>query len=148
VAKFTDAKGREWSLVITIGHVAELRRDAGFDFDKLKESEDAFASALFGNPITIAKILWVLVRKGGATTEDEFYDGLDPDSVDRATVALMEAIVDFFHRGRSSPARNRVKEVMERAGKVYEEGLEKAVTTALKRLSGDLPESSASIPAR
>lgn len=138
MATFKDANGKDWPLVITIGHVGELKRDAGFDLDKLHKTDDAFAEALFGNPVTIAKILWVLVRKSaGPVTEDEFYSVLDPDSVDRATVALMEAIVDFFHRGRSSPARKRVPEVMERAGKIYEKGLAKAVDSALTKLSGD-----------
>lgn len=139
--KFSDSQGRDWPLVISIAHVGELKRDAGFDLGKAGD-EVAFAKALFGDPVTIANVLWVLVRKGaGSVTQEEFFAALDPDAVERATDALLEAIADFFHRRRSGPVKARIPELMAAVDKAHEKKMQSIFNATLKRLVGGSLES-------
>ncbi len=128
--KFQDSLGREWRIGLTVAALPRLRAEAGFDLGKAAAAEK-LGEMLFGDPETVAKVLWVLVDRQAeavGVTPEAFTEGLDGLAIERAANALIEAIIDFFHRARPAAAiKSKLPEVL---GKM-DERLEAAMTTAM-----------------
>lgn len=147
MAKFTDINGREWTVALTIGSIADLKREANFDLGAAVKSGDALALTLFGDPEQLALVLWAMVREQAKPLDrDAFYLLLDPDSLDRGGDALMEAIVDFYHRRRAPAIKEKLPALMAKVDQKLGAAVAAAMDTALTRSAGDSPGSSASIP--
>lgn len=130
MSKFKDAEGKDWDLRITVGHLRPLREDFGIDLRAaLKEDDTTFAEAV-GDPEKLGQILWVLLgpqaEKAGITPET-FVMRFDGETVERAAVALVEAIVGFFRPGAGEKVG-----VALRKGQTY---LRTKVATGLDRLT-------------
>lgn len=100
MAKFADSEGREWDLSLNVGLVSKLRTDAGFELGKTTSAEK-LGEALFADPETFAKVLWVCIQQQAekkGIDPNSFAFALDGDTIEKATTALMLAIIDFFHR--------------------------------------------------
>ena len=101
MAKFQttiDGKLLDWSLALNVGMLARLRTEAGFEIGRDSEK---LAAALFSDPETIAKVLWVLIESQAKTANispESFAFSLDGDAIEAATTALMEALINFYHR--------------------------------------------------
>lgn len=108
------AGGADWRVGLTLGTVGRLRTDAGFELGRAVEAGDV-AAALFGDPERLGAILWVLVRDeaaGRGWSQDQFADALDGEALEAAATAVMEAVVDFFHRGRAAEIKKRLPGLM------------------------------------
>lgn len=146
MAKFSDGVGREWELAITFGHIGPLKRDAGLDLER--PNTDAFMNVLYSSPFGLVNAVWVLIQKQAATlTKDDWLESMGSEALDAAGDALMEALVDFIHRRRSASVKAKLPELMAAVDKAHAKAADAAMTSALKKLAGDSPESSASIPA-
>ena len=109
--KFTDAKGREWAVTITVADLKPLR-DAGCDLAELAKDGERFADAMFLRSHDLGPVFWMLAKKratglGFAITEDDFFDALDATAFDAALVAFWEAFADFF---RHTPIGLRIRQ--------------------------------------
>lgn len=166
---FKDRHGKDWTVEITIGDVRRVRAATGVDLYRFLEKpvEDL---------VQTIEVIWHLVRKQAEAkglAEEDFYDSLSGDSLQRAIDAFQLALVDFF---QSASLRENLKtmfqkhkdlqeRVMERAKKRLElTDIEQAVKELEKRWdaeiqqespgpppksngsSGNLPESLESIP--
>jgi hypothetical protein len=89
-------------------------------------------------------VLWVAVEadaiRAGVTPE-QFAAGLDGDALDRAAVAFMEAVLDFFHRGRSGPMKARLPQLMTRLNREIEAAAATAADSILNESAGGTPGS-------
>lgn len=138
MAKFADSEGREWDLSLNVGLVTKLRTDAGFELGKTTSAEK-LGEALFADPETFAKVLWVCVEsqaeKKGVSGE-AFAFALDGDTIEKATTALMLAIIDFFHRrGPGKVMAARLPDLL----KNLDSKIETAIQSRLNEQLGNSP---------
>lgn len=115
MAKFTDNQDRPWVLRITTGAIQKIRHHLDIDLADLtgkveKQLEDE---------VTLVNVLWLLVEdeaKSRGVSDVQFGEALVGDAIDAATLALLEAKVDFF------PSRKRaiLREVAAKTAAVRE----------------------------
>ena len=94
---FTDSKGRQWSVAVTVGALKRCVDLAGVDLAATVESDLFDRLAL--DPILLCNTLAAICRpemqRLGVSDED-FAEGLAGDVIDQAAAALIDAIVYFF----------------------------------------------------
>lgn len=104
MAMFRDDAGREWTIRLDVRLARELRARAKYDIFGKPEG----LAAVIDNPESLVDALWVAcesrARELGVTPE-EFAAGLAGDTIDAATSALLEAVVDFFPQRRRAVLR-------------------------------------------
>ncbi len=99
MARFTDCKGRDWELRLTLGLVKPLR-EAGFNV------ADAASFARLDDPDLIGRVLWILCEDRATDrglSPEEFVKGFDGPAIFGAIDALQDAYCDFFHRPEIAP---------------------------------------------
>ena len=143
MSKFRDAEGREWKLSLTVGMVTRLRTDAGFELGKAS-SADRLGEMLFANPETVARVLWVMIERQAeplGVTPEAFADGLDGPTIEAASTAILEAIIDFFHRAQPAAAmKNKLPEVLGKMDQRITAAMTAAMDSPSSDNAGDLPE--------
>ena len=162
---FTDNMGRAWTLVVNVATVKRVRALCGVDLNSVIEVEDGKPSAkllerLSGDPVLLVDVLYAVCKpecdRLGVSDED-FGSAMAGDSVDAATQALLDEVIDFFPEAKrrafrkilsasrrfGEAAKKRLAELLE------DKGLEDALVSELERLTGlspSAPESAASAP--
>ncbi len=131
MAKFTDARGKSWLVEITIGAYRRLKRDTPLDLDKFAADGSQLVEIIYGPPFALAAVAECLLGeqvKASGLTPEEFADAFDPLTVDRFGDALMESIVDFFHRGRATGVKAALAQRLQAINEKATEALTIAVT--------------------
>lgn len=162
---FTDSLGRAWTLVVNVATIKRVRALCGVDLNSVIEVEDGKPSAkllerLSGDPVLLVDVLYAVCKpecdRLGVSDED-FGSAMAGDSVDTATQALLDEVIDFFPEAKrrafrkilsasrrfGEAAKRRLAELLE------DRGLEDALVSELERLTGlspNAPESAASSP--
>ena len=162
---FTDSLGRAWTLVVNVATIKRVRALCGVDLNSVIEVEDGKPSAkllerLSGDPVLLVDVLYAVCKpecdRLGVSDED-FGSAMAGDSVDAATQALLDEVIDFFPEAKrrafrkilsasrrfGETAKKRLAELLE------DKGLEDALVSELERLTGlspSAPESAASSP--
>lgn len=130
MANFTDAKGRNWFLSLTVGDQLHIQRETGVDVGKAFKSVDALSDMIFADPATLVKTLWVLCESQAEKaniTPEQFGYGFDGATLEGATEALLEAIADFTPRSAIGQAiRRNLKKVLAQADKAAADAIDKA----------------------
>ena len=164
--------GSEWILNINVASVMYVRsrvlRRNGEPLDLLRITEisnpgtsDAkmdLLSEITGDALLLVEIFYALLKSqldDKNISEEQFYLSLTGDDIERATDLLMKELIDFFPEAKKRVLRkiwDTTRTIQERAGKLLnglidtpamEAKIEKIVDGIL---SGNVPESSASIP--
>lgn len=147
MTKFKDAKGREWSLDLTVGMVERVKADADTDLDEILERPDAIGSTLMKSPRRVAQILWAMIADQAATVGVDARDfgfALDRPALDRAADALIEEMVLFYPRSSAGRAiAGRLPEMLAR----MDREIAAAVEAELSGTATASPVSAGSIPA-
>lgn len=98
MATFKDTAGREWLLALDVWQLERVQARTSVRIDQLLKDACAGLAALFDDPVTFVRVLWVLVEeqavKTGATPE-QFARALAGDALEVASTAFMEAFADF-----------------------------------------------------
>jgi len=169
--EFRDDQGRPWQVALTVASALRVRdnvtvdvvdeetserRQVPFDMVDAANISQTF-QVLRSQYAKIGEVLYALLTKqveSKALSKEDFLDGLRGDSLDAATKALEQELIDFFPQrlrkmiGLLAAKMDEVaNEMLGRA----EAGLEKATVESLAEASGmpsgKPPESSESIPA-
>lgn len=117
MASFTDSQGRTWSISLTIGLAAQLKKKFNLDFvGALYDPEKAYA--IIGNLYQDLVRFCELIHTATAAeiSLDEFMTGLDGDDVNHAFEALDQAFTDFYplpKRERVAQTKARIKAALE-----------------------------------
>lgn len=146
MATFTDTGGTAWKLVLTVGSVADVKRDTGVNL-ALTAKDAGWVEAIFGTEGKLAEILWVLCADQAAAvgvTPERFPHRLDGLTLEAAGDALAEAIADFFPRSRIAKA---LRGNLSRALKTAEDKAIEALAATGSPSPTSAPASPASIPA-
>lgn len=100
---FTDLKGREWDLTITLAAAERIDNCDYSDLTKkpfsiLSPSDDFFTDCITNTPLIFAMI-WNIINKNPnepIITQEEFKDSLNGTLIYEAKERFWEALVDFF----------------------------------------------------
>jgi len=112
--KFKDKAGREWRLALNVATVRSLRHELGVDL--LSDDQGAIRD-LAGDPIALCEALWALIAgqaEEAGVSQLDFWEAMSDDSIDQATTAFLEALVDFFPTTRQAAPR-RVLQAIKKA---------------------------------
>jgi hypothetical protein len=98
-ATFKDRQDKAWDLTLTVGTVRAVRDRVGVDLFDAATGEPFVQIA--GSPELLVDTIWAIVEDQAADAEiDEvaFAKRLDGGAIERATEALIEAVIGFFGR--------------------------------------------------
>lgn len=150
MAKFADAKGRAWEVLISVGSIRRVRDRLKIDLSKLIDDDFAVLTQVTADLVTLCDVLYVLVEPQATpagVSDVEFGESLDGDSLERGADALYEAFATFSHSRIREPlltlaqkgreVRAAATERMEAAG---------AALAAYSTTATGSPASSASTP--
>lgn len=132
--QFTDAKGRTWTLSLTIGQARKIRSETGVDFGAIGDGKIFFGLA--SDPYLLGQVLWTLVEPAATSRGvgvDDFLDGIDGDVLESATASLTTAIVNFT----PTPLRNAVAVIVEKTRQAQAVAVETATEWATGQLTQD-----------
>lgn len=105
MATFKDTTGDTWIVTLNLGVIDEILARTGEDIAEAGEEGMAAMNRLMANPRKFALALFILVAdqlvKRGIN-EMKFKERLDGDSMREATIALMEAWVNFTQRSQTT----------------------------------------------
>ena len=111
MATFEDSKGRQWVVHCDVGTIARVRRETGCDLAKLLASKEALQE-LADDPVRLVEVIWSVIEPQAETrsvSPEDFGSSLVGDAIERATDALVEAIIDFFPKRRGNLLRQLVE---------------------------------------
>lgn len=168
---WTDGRGRDWSTAVTVNTVRRVKQLTGVDL--LEVFDGKLMAQLAIDPVLLANVLYAVSKPQAderGVSDEEFGELLAGESIERATEALVQGIIDFF-----PPARRSVLERLWRAtsradaeavklaqAKLSDETIDTAIRRMIREADdeidrelskfggsfGSLPEPSASIPDR
>ena len=102
---FTDNKGRTWTLEVTVATVKRVRGLCKVDLnsivelDKNNKPSAELLERLSSDPVLLVDVLYAVCKpqadKLGVTDED-FGEAMAGDSIEHATSALLEEVINFF----------------------------------------------------
>ena len=106
---FTDNKGRTWEVELNVRQMKRVRDILGVDLVNVIQTDKDGAIAtdtidrVANDPILLCDILWVLCEgqaKASGVTDEDFGSSLAGDSIEEATRAFLDELVDFFPGAR------------------------------------------------
>jgi hypothetical protein len=150
VPTFADKNGKNWLVFLTVGHLAPLKA-FHLDLNQLLRSDEAWATLFTADPQDKVAALYEVckeqIKKAGVTPEGWAYL-FDGPTLERATVALAEAVIDFFPRQRIAQAmRGNLRRALERMDQEVAAKIDAGQNPTSNGAAGNLPASSASTPA-
>lgn len=140
MSKFTDGKGREWSVKVTVGNLEDLAA-AGLDVEVVSADPNKLADVLTKRR-TFAAVLWVFVGEqvtARQITPEDFKNSLDGPVLFEAAGAVEDAIMSFTLPPKVAEA------FREKRGAIVDLAVAKAsqqLTAVLDKLSTSNPDGS------
>ena len=172
MAAFKDQNGKEWTVTLDAPKIRSVRNECKLD---LAAIDDRPYERMYDDTILLVDVLWVLCREQAQKaniTDVQFGEALVGDTIERATEAVLAAILDFFPSRKrtllqtlaSKGQRLREVSIAKAMERLNDPGLEErllaamdaqteaALNEAISKLTPStsatsLPESSASTPA-
>jgi len=164
---FTDNTARAWTVSLNVGTLKRVRDLCKVDL--MQAVEGKLVEKLIADPVLLCDVLFAVCKEEAdkrQVPDEEFGRCLGGDTLDAATTALLEELVDFFPQRRREVLKkaldkmNKLQEKSVKAAMVFldspelDRRVENAVANILSRnlpmdsgLShGSLPDDSASIP--
>ena len=102
---FKDNEGRTWSFALNVHQMKRVRARLGIDLvnvialDPDGKVKVDLVDRIAGDPCLLVDILWVCVEeeaKAAGVTDEQFGRSLAGDSIEEATRAFLDELVDFF----------------------------------------------------
>jgi len=129
---FRDRQGREWTPRLTYLIVRNIKQRTGVSILEIADKTEGLVAA-FDRIENFSKVLFASVEREAAkasVTEDDLMDALDGELVEKASEALLDAIVEYFPERKKKLLRKtweKASEAVEKAEiKILEEA-EKAL---------------------
>jgi hypothetical protein len=119
--------GCEWTITLTIGLVAELKRSIKIDLMSDASAGDLFK--LCSDPTLLAECLWLLCKKQAETlqvTREQFDSDLDGDTLDKGWAAIKSAYLET--------KRPAIRQALSEAIAKQESALERGMTAIATKL--------------
>ena len=91
---FSDGKKREWNLELNVISAKRVKSDTGVDLLDMESLSDKLADTYI-----LVDVLWSMIRKQAEALnvdDEDFGASLAGDSIELATTALLEEVIEFF----------------------------------------------------
>ena len=102
---FKDRDGRTWSVELNVHQMKRIRAHVGIDLVNVIELDSGgnvkvdLVDRIASDPCLLVDILWVCVEeeaKAAGVTDEQFGRSLAGESIEEATRAFLDELVDFF----------------------------------------------------
>ena len=135
---FKDSLAREWTIDVNVATARNVRDSLQVDLFSMFEKE---AARLLGDPCLVVDVLYVLCKEqcnARKLNDEDFGKAMAGDSFHEATMALMEAVIDFFPSSRRPVLRAMVNKANELQQVVTEKAMKdlEAITIDSLKLIG------------
>ena len=153
---FKDNEGRTWSFALNVYQMKRVLARLGIDLvnvialDPDGKVKVDLVDRIAGDPCLLVDILWVCVEeeaKKAGVTDEQFGRSLAGDSIEEATKALLDELVDFFPGARRLFLKKAVELSRKYAGEMTESLAKALEDPELTRRVEESMRSSASSPA-
>lgn len=125
------AMNQEWHIEATYGSLRRVRNETGVDLTKIIDPNDETHKRIVTDPFLMMEVVCSFIGPELAernVTPEKFFESLDEEAGEKASIAVMEAIIDFF-----PPARRAVlSRAWERMTKAAEKVLNESVGPAME----------------
>ena len=168
---FTDRQGRSWTIEINYTSLRRVHALTGINQTRIVDPKSNVMEQLTGDPFVLFDCLVAILQPQldeKDVTAGQFGEALDEESGDKASMALLEAIIDFFPEGKRMLLKRALTKVLTAAERrqlatldqalqavespEFSQAIETALDEASRSTSGssatNSPASSASTPAR
>lgn len=98
---FKDNAGRDWTIAVNVDSIKRVR--ALLNVNLLDAVDGKLIEQLETDPILLVDVIYVLCKPDAdrqQITDEQFGQSMAGDAIDRATVAFLEDLTDFFPSGR------------------------------------------------
>ena len=127
---FTDRQGRSWTIQINYTSLRRVRAVTGIDLTRIVDPKSNVMEQLTGDPFVLFDCLVAILQPQldeRELTPEQFGEALDEESGDKASMALIEAIIDFFPEGKRMLLRRALTKVLTAAERRQLATLDKAL---------------------
>jgi len=143
--QFNDSKGNTWRVEMNVGTIKRIRDTCGIDL--LEAPKGQVIVDLSENEVLILEVLLATLRPQidqQGMSDDEFFACLVGDGIDKAYIALLDDLADFFRdpakRRAMKTLLNKLRETEARADKlmadrVNDPRIDKAINQAFEDAS-------------
>lgn len=154
--KFTDTLGRDWNVCVNVGTIRRAKAATGIDLLSLmdipEEGHESPLETLANDPAKVVDVLASVCesqRKERNVDASAFEEAFNGETLEAATNALVEEVIDFFPQPRRDYFR-AIKEATDKAAAETARSMEnavkegvfgKAIDEALSKPSTASPES-------
>ncbi|WP_437226007.1 hypothetical protein SH661x_004357 [Planctomicrobium sp. SH661] len=112
---FTDRQGRSWTIEINYTSLRRVHALTGINLTRIVDPHSNVMEQLTGDPFVLFDCLVAVLQpqldeKG--LSPEQFGEALDEESGDKASMALIEAIIDFFPEGKRMLLRRALTKVL------------------------------------
>jgi len=111
---FRDNENREWLVSVNVATVKRCRDLAGVDLMGAVGGDTI--QRLIGDPVLLCDAIYAVCKPEAdarGITDEEFGRGLGGDSIEAATTALLEDLVDFFPMAKRNLLRKALTKMYE-----------------------------------
>lgn len=155
---FKDNSGREWKVAITVETVKRVRSLCGVNLlDAVKIEKDGVNADLIdqiaNDPVLLVDIIYCVCRpqaEAEGVTDVQFGESMTGETVETATDALLEELINFFPEAKKKVLRlilDSVKRLKSQANTAMENLLNSGeLRQALARMESDVSASFTSSP--
>ena len=127
---FTDRQGRSWIIEINYTSLRRVHALTGINLTRIVEPRSNVMEQLTGDPFILFDCLIAILQPQldeKQITAEQFGEALDEESGDKASMALIEAIIDFFPEGKRMLLRRALTKVLTAAERRQLATLDKAL---------------------
>lgn len=133
--KFKDNAQREWDVALNIDTLKRVKQR--LDIDLMAKNLLEVLQHVIGNYVVLGDVLFVVVQPQAElakVTDVEFGRSLAGDSIDHATLALLDAIRDFTPNPRDRARVGMLLETITAAATTFHALADEAMTRAAKEV--------------
>ena len=137
---FYDNKKRAWALAVNTATIKRVKEALGVNL--LDAVGGQLIDRIANDPALFADVLFVLVKpqaEAAGISDVDFGEALAGDEIESASLAFINAMVDFFPNGRREVLGRAIAAGMEKAKKAEAEMLQKFEATLSMPTSGASP---------
>lgn len=160
MAKFKDASGKEWAVVVTVATLKRVKALLDVDLMEVVDEKSTLLERLADDPVVLCNVLYAVMKPEAdrrGVNDEAFGESLFGDALNDATRAFLESLSDFF---RSPTTRTALKAVTSKiyevearmhdllAAKIKSGELDKIVNAALESAQATVGESSTTLPGK
>lgn len=134
---WTDNKGRQWRVSVTVATIKRVRDLTGIDLMGI--CDGTLVAKLAGDPIALVDVLYAVVHPQAMENkvdDNEFADGIGGDCIQAGLDALMTELIDFFPAPKKSVFARVWEGLKQVEAKAVNQAMSKVETTLENLMEG------------